>query len=101
MNFIEGKWYETKAGSFVKYKKTVNLGSEGIFLASEHFMYDSIEILREEAKFGEANINRFREISLDEIQEYLPDGHIDKYTTLNKEENYEYLIDILKKHNIN
>lgn len=71
--FKVGTWYKTFAGSLIKYKNSNN----GVFNASEHFMYDTLNKLKSTGVFGSIN-NEFKEVSLDEMQQYLPDGHPDK-----------------------
>ena len=73
--FEVGKWYKTSAGSLVKYKNSNN----NIFNASEHFMYDHLSKLQTDGRFGSIN-NKFEEVSIEEMQRYLPDGHPDKIT---------------------
>jgi len=84
---IVGKWYKTKSGSYVKYKETENT----IFVASEYFMYHDHTTLCKEGKFGKANIKDFKEVSLEEIQQYLPEGHPDKIIKV-KEEDHKLIV---------
>lgn len=70
--FIVGKWYKTEAGSYVKYKETV----DGLFKSSEDIMYSKSILCIKPGSFGDIT-NTFKEISLEEIQQYLPDGHPD------------------------
>lgn len=100
MEFIEGKWYKTSAGSFVKYSHT---DSDGTFRTSEDIMYGTESHKIVDGKFGPASrIENFTEADLTEIEPYLPEGHPDKKFVLPEcwfiqltEENQE---DVIKWH---
>lgn len=85
--FEIGKWYKTKAGSFVKYKNS----DRGVFNASEYFIYDHLKKLCKNANFGSIN-NKFEEVSLDEMQKYLPESHPDKIKTISEFKKGDYIV---------
>jgi hypothetical protein len=99
MKFIEGKWYKTQAGSFVKYS---HIDSGGLFRTSENIIYGTQPHETVDGKFGLAsNIKNFTEADLSEFSDLLPEGHPDKKFVLNQqEENYSYLDKLLSKWNI-
>jgi len=75
-NYIVGKWYKTKMGSFVKYSRTT---SDGIFESSEFIDFSSHTYSKRAANYGRAsNTGNFTEAILNEFEKYLPDGHPDK-----------------------
>lgn len=80
--FIEGKWYKTQAGSFVKYSHT---DSDGLFRTSENIMYGTQPHEIVDGKFGQAsNIKNFTEADLSEFSDLLPENHPDKKFVLPK-----------------
>ena len=100
-SFIVDKWYKAE-GYFIKFKRIERI-----------IDYNRIhgETIDPTCKYKEidrwANTDLENEAlsrgpleDLDEIQEYLPDGHIDKYTTIKVEDDYSYLMKLLEKLNI-
>jgi len=80
MEFIEGNWYKTIAGSFVKYSHTC---SDGLFRSSENIMYGNQPHEVVDGKFGPASrIENFTEAYLSEFSHLLPEGHPDKHFVL-------------------
>lgn len=75
MEFIEGNWYKSNR-YFVKCKKLTHVGfeyDEGITCDGIHYL-EKIDI-----KFDKSNKSMIiEEASLEEIQDYLPNGHVDK-----------------------
>lgn len=82
--FVVGKWYKVSSGEsklfaesrgwYIKYKDYDDI--QGV-IASEYIH----NTLRTEGTFGKINLYTFTALeTLDEIQEYLPNNHVDKVT---------------------
>lgn len=103
--FVVGKWYKiTKEGVKTKYIKYLNTNLSGYFLCREciHSKYHS-----HGGTFGINNAKDLEEISLEEIQQYLPSGHPDliKQDTFVLPEKWKVLItdeskETLEKHRL-
>lgn len=78
--FEVGKWYKTKAGSYVKFLKITSYA----FIASEYIYHVDKRYVSDQATFGPAKPSQFVLIQdLSTIQQYLPDGHPDKIEIVN------------------
>jgi hypothetical protein len=79
--FEVGKWYKRDTGTYIKFLKL----EDNVFVASEIILYSDLKHYNEEGKFGNITYSSYTLLTdLTEIQEYLPDGHVDK---INKEIN--------------
>lgn len=73
--FVVGKWYRiTKKGNTIKYIKYLRTQPDGYFWCSEHIsnMYGNYG-----GRFGINDAKDLAEISLEEIQQFLPSNHPD------------------------
>ena len=98
-DFIVGKWYfSSKWNNFkcAKFKGFIG----GCFSYSEHISKHTNKYFSKSGTTDtdEQEWSTFREISLNQIQEFLPEYHPDLLLT--KNEDYSYLIPILEKYNI-
>jgi len=86
-DFIVGKWYKSKWGNYFKFKETKNK----LFSSSEE-IYEGLWLGWSGGNYsGIINI----EVDLSEIQQYLPDGHPDKFIPHNNN-HVESLIKLLE-----
>ena len=101
-SFIVGEWY--KASTF--YIKFEELRNEGNYnTVRGEYISTYIKLYKEAGYWANTDmendaLNSGPLDNLDEIQEYLPDGHIDKYTTITIKDDYNYLTKLLIKLNI-
>lgn len=97
MKFIKGKWYKN-VGAFNSFAKFDSFyeGNEKKFGHYENIhegnKYNKYDILHNYSIMSD-----IEEATLDEIREFLPDGHPDKIQPVIQEENYKYLEKLLKK----
>jgi hypothetical protein len=76
-----GKWYKTSKSSYVKFSKL----NETYFYGSEYIHYEK-GYINEEGYFRHTEPGDiFTLTNLSEIQQYLPDGHVDKFPIKSKE----------------
>lgn len=92
--FIVGKWYkiikEPSNAKYIKYKTTANNG----YYECSCFI-DNTKLINFRGTFGICTSNSLIEVSLEEIQQYLPENHIDKIVKIkDKFEKGDYIIDI-------
>ena len=104
MSFIVDKWYKANNDYFIKFKRIEDKGSYNQ-VCGERVSPTETTIYKEDGywantEFENKALTRGPLTNLDEIQEYLPDGHIDKYTTIKVEEDYSYLDKLFDKLNL-
>lgn len=81
-----GKWYKTSKGSYVKFSKL----DETYFCGSEYIHYEK-GYINEKGRFRHTQPEDiFTLVDLTEIQQWLPDGHKDKFPIESKEPKYNY-----------
>ena len=82
-----GKWYKTSKNSYVKFSKL----DETYFYGSEYIHYEK-GYKNEEGFFRYTEPEDiFTLTNLNEIQQYLPDGHIDKFPIESEKPKYEVI----------
>jgi hypothetical protein len=73
--FVVGSWYKiTKEGVNTKYIKYLKTNSSGYFHCSEHI---NSKYQIHGGRFGIDDIKHLTKVSLEEIQPFLPEGHVD------------------------
>lgn len=79
-NYIKGKWYKLTTGLwtisdnwYIKFKE---INEAGTVMSSE-YIHNAFVV--KEGNFGKLGEYTLIEISLEDIQTYLPDGHVDKF----------------------
>jgi len=87
MNFEKGKWYEIELDKrfkhIFKYEKDAKKDIS-VCLKNGHYSFNS-KIWEKSISFDYVMLTEVKELSIQEIQKYLPDNHIDKI----KKYNYE------------
>lgn len=74
--YEKGKWYKVDGGHFEYFGKFLEAKRGCEFVTSEKIMSNK----HREGRYAFNNGYDWKEISLSEIQQYLPDGYIDKIT---------------------
>lgn len=86
IKLIKGNWYKSSFGNYFKFYEARN----GYNYYSEYI------VNKEWRRLDRYLVGGFGEINLEEIQEYLPEGHPDKINQIIKLENTDYLIEFLE-----
>ena len=102
MNFEIGKWYISDAWNSFKYTKAAKWfgKADEFWYFSEYIASDIDEFTVKYVKGNWYNKGNFREVSIDEIQQYLPIDHPDRKSNKVDTTDYKYLTSLLKKLNI-
>lgn len=89
-NLKVGTWYKSKMGNYFKFKEFKN----NYFHSSEK-IFDKIWLVAGGWDWEVGWIKELTEVSLSEIQQYLPDGHVDK---IKKEEPVDLLAEAKRRY---
>jgi hypothetical protein len=92
-NFIKGKWYKNSEKTCAK---CIEVSTNGSFRFEEWINYGVYTLHKSVWGFH----SNMEEVDLSEIQEYLPENHPDKINIINEPEDYSYLLELFKKHDI-
>ena len=102
-HYIKNNWYKitcpTYKKAYFKYSHKIKSSSDGIRIHCHTLIWNSRLQNEGEADYfnnPEAEQSTILLTDLTEIQEFLPDGHPDKFTTIIKQKDYTYLIKLLK-----
>lgn len=94
IKFEVGKWYKNLSNSNTKYIKYIGILDYGYFNCSQSIGRNN-EYYSFGGTFGVNNRNSLEEVNLSEIQQYLPDSHVDK---ISKKVNMEEMLAYAYKH---
>lgn len=73
--FIVGKWYKLEIPWYIKFKE---IDDTNIILSTDYIDNDKRFVKSNKGTFGKVGSHILTECSLEEIQQYLPEGHVDK-----------------------
>ncbi len=104
MSWIVGKWYKAQRHyiKFIKIEKVSNYNKiNGETISNSKFIRYNSEGYWANDLFEEEALSLGPLENLSEIQEYLPEGHIDRFDSYMFIEDYSYLIEFFKQLKIN